>query len=185
MLKLFLLSGCRDARTREPLSSFEAQSNTSSQEFAQNNEVLAEEKGLRKEKGVGWLQRSRNAFMGAADAVRRAAAERLGQEEARRLETLAVSEEGTVWGGFGNGHLVKWDSEGTRQQWEPLAAVAVKCLLVVGSRLWVGYANGKIEVNCLSNLSEYLIFIYIFFFEVYDVFLFLTFDSIRECGNLT
>uniref|UniRef100_A0A7I4BC76 Inositol polyphosphate-related phosphatase domain-containing protein n=1 Tax=Physcomitrium patens TaxID=3218 RepID=A0A7I4BC76_PHYPA len=143
-----------DARTREPLSSFEAQSNTSSQEFAQNNEVLAEEKGLRKEKGVGWLQRSRNAFMGAADAVRRAAAERLGQEEARRLETLAVSEEGTVWGGFGNGHLVKWDSEGTRQQWEPLAAVAVKCLLVVGSRLWVGYANGKIEVLSRNLKSE-------------------------------
>lgn len=141
-----MFSVCRDARTREMVYSFEAQTNLPSPEFSQSTESLSEERMLRKEKSMGWLQRSRNAFMGAADAVRRAA-DRLGQEEARRLETLAVSEDGTVWGGFGNGQLVQWNSEGKSLREVLITPVTVKCLLAVGSRLWVGFTNGRIEVS--------------------------------------
>ncbi|KAG0573387.1 hypothetical protein KC19_VG174200 [Ceratodon purpureus] len=141
-----------DARTRETVYSFEAQTNLASPEFSVGAD-LPEEKLLRKEKSMGWLQRSRNALNCAADAVRRAA-DRLRQEEARRLETLAASEDGTVWGGFGNGHLVQWDSEGTRLGDPLVTSVTVKCLLTVGSRLWVGFTNGRIEVLSSSNRTS-------------------------------
>ncbi|KAG0597124.1 hypothetical protein M758_UG313100 [Ceratodon purpureus] len=141
-----------DARTREMVYSFEAQTNLASPEFSVGAD-LPEEKLLRKEKSMGWLQRSRNALNSAADAVRRAA-DRVGQEEARRLETLVASEDGTVWGGFGNGHLVQWDSEGTRLGDPLVTSVTVKCLLAIGSRLWVGFTNGRIEVLSSSNRTS-------------------------------
>lgn len=119
-----------------------------SQEFSQAVELSMEERIWKKEKSVGWLQRSRNAFMGAADAVRRAA-DRSGHgaEEAKRLEALVMSPDGTVWGGLGNGLLVQWDSGGNRLKELLSIPVAVKCLLAVGTRLWVGYANGRVEVR--------------------------------------
>ncbi len=84
--------------------------------------------------------------MGAADAVRRAT-DRSVQvlEDARRLQALVASPDGTVWGGLGNGLLVQWDAGGNRVNELLVAPVAVKCLLVVGSCLWVGYTNGKIQ----------------------------------------
>jgi len=109
--------------------------------------VLTEERAMKKEKSLGrWLHRSRNAFMGAADAVRRAT-DRSVQvlEDARRLQALVASPDGTVWGGLGNGLLVQWDAGGNRVNELPIVPVAVKCLLVVGSCLWVGYTNGKIQ----------------------------------------
>jgi hypothetical protein len=144
VLKLILFPGCRDARTREIVYSFEAQTNLAIPEVPVGAD-LSEEKMLRKEKNMGWLQRSRNALNSAADAVRRAA-DRLGQEEARRLEALAASEDGTVWGGFGNGLLVQWNYEGNRLREVLVTPVTVKSLLAVGSRLWVGFTNGRIEV---------------------------------------
>jgi hypothetical protein len=145
---------CRDARTRDMVrvigASIHSQPNPSNQDFSQGSEFLPEERTLRKEKSLGWLQRSRNAFIGAADAVRRVA-DRTGQalEEAKRLETLAVSGDGTVWGGLGNGVLVQWDGEGNRLQELPGATVAVKCLLAIGNHLWVGFANGKVEASVM------------------------------------
>ena len=126
--------------------SFEAQTNQPSPEFLQGTDSLSEEKLVKKEKSMGWLQRSRNTLNSAVDAVRRAA-DRLGQEDARRLETLAASEDGTVWGGFGSGQLLQWNSEGNRLREVLVTPVTVKCLLAVGSRLWVGFTNGRIEVN--------------------------------------
>lgn len=132
--------------------SFEAQTNMASPEFSPGTDFSSEEKSFRKEKSMGWLQRSRNALNSAADAVRRAA-DRLGQEDARRLETLAASDDGTVWGGFGNGQLVQWKSDGSRLREVLVTPVTVKSLLAVGSRLWVGFTNGRIEVNYSSLQS--------------------------------
>ncbi|CAM6081680.1 unnamed protein product [Calypogeia fissa] len=100
----------------------------------------------KKDKG-GWLQRSRNAVMGAADAVRRAATTvTQGFEEDRKLEALVAAADGTIWGGYGNGSLAQWDWEGYRMRDVLSRPVGVKSLCVVGNRLWVGYNDGKLNV---------------------------------------
>lgn len=99
----------------------------------------------KKDKG-GWLQRSRNAVIGAADAVRRAASgTSQGLEEGRKLEALVAAADGTVWGGYGNGVLVRWHSDGYKREVQ-LRSVGVRSLCMVGIRLWVGYSDGKLHV---------------------------------------
>lgn len=100
----------------------------------------------KKDKG-GWLQRSRIAVLGAADAVRRAASGvTQGFEEDRKLEALVAAADGTIWGGYGNGVLTQWDWAGNRIRDGPSRPVGVKSLCVVGNRLWVGYSDGKLNV---------------------------------------
>jgi hypothetical protein len=57
-----------------------------------------------------------------------------------------ASTDGTVWGAVGGATLVQWNQEGDRMQEVPVVAAPVKCLLVVGSRLWAGCTNGKVQV---------------------------------------
>ncbi|KAK1294145.1 Type I inositol 1,4,5-trisphosphate 5-phosphatase 13 [Acorus calamus] len=60
----------------------------------------------KKEKSQGpisFFQRSRNALMGAADAVRRVAAKGAFGDDYRRTEAMAISTDGIIWTGSANG----------------------------------------------------------------------------------
>lgn len=72
----------------------------------------------KKEKSQGssnFLQRSRNALLGAADAVRRVAAKSSGGDN-RRTEAVTMSVDGIIWSGCTNGSLYQWDGNGNRLQ---------------------------------------------------------------------
>ncbi|KAL2634417.1 hypothetical protein R1flu_005896 [Riccia fluitans] len=151
-----------DAKTRDLIRMFGGPSGqvdlTSVDAGLPGKEILSDEdlklgyaKVGKKEKG-GWLQRSRNAVMGAADAVRRAASGG-GQssDDGRRLEALVAAADGTMWGGYGSGLLVQWDWQGNRLYCAPSRNVVIRSLCAVGNRLWVGYADGKVQVLLCEN----------------------------------
>ena len=100
---------------------------------------------------VSFFQRSRNALMGAADAVRRAAVKSAFGDDNRRAEALTISADGMIWMGCANGYLVQWDGNGNRLQEFHYANSPVMCLCTFGSRLWAGYANGMIQVLDLEG----------------------------------
>ncbi|XP_074281301.1 type I inositol polyphosphate 5-phosphatase 12-like isoform X2 [Silene latifolia] len=106
----------------------------------------------KKEKSHGFLQRSRNALIGAADAVRRAAS-RGGafNEDSKKTEAMVLTPDGTVWSGCSNGLLVQWDSNGNRGQEFHHHPTAVLCFCTHGSRLWVGYASGVVQLLDLNG----------------------------------
>eukprot|EP00850_Spirogloea_muscicola_P011526 SM000072S21160 [mRNA] locus=s72:58403:64831:- [translate_table: standard] len=110
------------------------------------------EGGARKEPWGFW-QKSLGAVRRAATGESRAIGEdgggRLGWG---KLGALAAAPDGTVWGGFGRGFLVQWDRHGSRLlEAMPHSAVAIRSLCVVGTRVWVGYKDGKIiVVSCKS-----------------------------------
>lgn len=103
----------------------------------------------KKEKQQGsfnFFQRSRNAIIGAADAVRRAAAKGTFGDDNRKIEALVSMIDGTIWTGCSNGLLVQWDGSGNRIQEFHYYPSAVHCFCMTGSHLWVGYANGTVQV---------------------------------------
>jgi hypothetical protein len=64
----------------------------------------------RKEKArspVCFLQRSRNALLGAADAVRRVAVKAGFGDDTRRIEAFTMSADGMIWTGSANGSLAQ------------------------------------------------------------------------------
>ncbi|KAG6557250.1 hypothetical protein Mapa_001177 [Marchantia paleacea] len=153
-----------DARTRDFVRMFGGPTGqadlTSLDAGSPGKEILSDEdlkvgyaKVGKKEKG-GWLQRSRNAVMGAADAVRRAASGG-GQnaDDGRRLEALVAAADGTMWGGYGSGLLVQWDFQGYRLQEILHRNVVIRSMCPVGNRLWVGYADGKVQVLPPGNAA--------------------------------
>ncbi|XP_068639736.1 type I inositol polyphosphate 5-phosphatase 12-like isoform X1 [Aristolochia californica] len=103
----------------------------------------------KKEKSQGsmsFFQRSRNALMGAADAVRRVATKSAFGEDNRRTEALIVTMDGTIWTGCANGSVVQWDGNGNRIQEFHHHSYAVQCFCTHGTRLWVGYISGTIQI---------------------------------------
>ncbi|XP_074321189.1 type II inositol polyphosphate 5-phosphatase 15 [Silene latifolia] len=146
-----------DARTRELLKVF----NTDGQvengvDMSLMQDLTAEDEikmrfiaALKKEKpqaSFGFLQRSRNAILGAADAVRRAAVKGALGEDNRRTEAVVAAVDGTVWTGSTSGLLVQWDENGNRVQEFQYHSYAVLCLATYGSRIWVGYVSGTVQV---------------------------------------
>lgn len=108
----------------------------------------------KKEKSQGsfnFFQRSRNALMGAADAVRRVAVKGTFTEDNRRTEALAIAMDGTIWSGFTNGTLIQWDGNGGRIQEVQHHPSSVQCICAFGTRLWVGYVSGTIQVMDLEG----------------------------------
>lgn len=108
----------------------------------------------KKEKSHGsksFFQRSRNALMGAADAVRRAATKGVLGDDNRRTEALIASVDGTIWTGCGNGLIVQWDGHGNRLQEFHYHSSAVRCFCTFGTRLWVGYISGIIQILDLEG----------------------------------
>ncbi|KAG0465609.1 hypothetical protein HPP92_019773 [Vanilla planifolia] len=110
----------------------------------------------RKEKShtSSFLQRSRNALMGAADAVRRVAGKGAFGDDNKRTEAVAVSSDGVIWTGYTNGSLVQWDGNGSKLQEIQHHSASVTALCAFASRLWVGYANGTVQVFDLEGTFD-------------------------------
>ncbi|KAJ4914520.1 hypothetical protein Rs2_00070 [Raphanus sativus] len=103
---------------------------------------------FRKEKPHGFLQRSRNAIMGAAGAVRRVASRSAGAflEDTRKTEAIVLASDGTVWTGSMSGQIVQWDGNGNRLRDVNHHHRPVLCFCAFGDRIYVGYASGYIQV---------------------------------------
>lgn len=99
----------------------------------------------------GLLAQWKNLVLRAANRMQKVV------EQSQHLEAMVQSADGTIWGGFDNGLLVQWGGGGTRirELHLPPAGVAVKCLAAVGSRLWIGYASGTIQVIYIKYYKKH------------------------------
>ncbi|KAL4284146.1 hypothetical protein GQ457_16G024000 [Hibiscus cannabinus] len=151
-----------DARTKDLLKVFnidgQIENRVDVQSQDQQNAVEDEVKvkvvsGTKKEKSGGFLQRSRNAIMGAADAVRRVATRGAGAfaEDNKRTEALVLAPDGSIWSGCTNGLLVQWDGSGLRLQDVSHHPCAVQCFCVFGTRIYIGYVSGMVQVMDLEG----------------------------------
>ncbi|KAJ4702823.1 Type II inositol polyphosphate 5-phosphatase [Melia azedarach] len=158
----FLSFALWDARTRELLKVFNIDGQIENRvdasllpDYAMEDEVkLKIVTNLKKDKtqsSFGFFQRSRNAIMGAADAVRRVAAKGGFGDDNRRTEALTITIDEMIWSGSANGLLVQWDVNGNRLQEFQYHPYAVQCLCTFGSQIWVGYASGIVEVLDLEG----------------------------------
>ncbi|CAI0396986.1 unnamed protein product [Linum tenue] len=110
--------------------------------------------GNKKEKGQGFLQRSRNAIMGAADAVRRVATRgtNVFVDDSKKTEAIVMTADGMVWSGCTNGLIIQWDGNGNRvQDFNLLNGTAVQCFCTYGTRIYVGYVSGIIQMLDLEG----------------------------------
>ncbi|XP_039060549.1 type I inositol polyphosphate 5-phosphatase 12-like isoform X2 [Hibiscus syriacus] len=145
LLKVFNIDGQIENRVDIPLQD---------QQGAIEDEVKVKVvSGTKKEKSGGFLQRSRNAIMGAADAVRRVATRGAGAfaEDNKRTEALVLAPDGSIWSGCTNGLLVQWDGNGMRLQDVSHHPCAVQCFCVFGTRIYVGYVSGIVQVMDLEG----------------------------------
>jgi len=149
----------RDARTRELLKVFNSDGQMenrsdlpSMQDFPVD--LVSSSRKDRNQSSIGFFQRSRNAIMGAADAVRRVAAKGAFGDENRRTEALVVTIDGMIWTGYSSGLLVQWDGNGNRIQDFIYHPFAVQCFCTYGMQIWVGYVSGIVQV---LDLKGYLI----------------------------
>ena len=100
---------------------------------------------------VNFFQRSRNALMGAADAVRRVAAKAGFGDDTQRIEALVMSMDGMIWTGSANGSVAQWDGSGNRLQEFQHHSSSVQSIFNFGTRLWVGYMDGNIQLLDLDG----------------------------------
>ncbi|KAK7278295.1 hypothetical protein RJT34_23321 [Clitoria ternatea] len=145
-----------DARTRELLKVFNSDGQienrvdmSSIQDFSV--ELVSSSRKDKTQSSIGFFQRSRNAIMGAADAVRRVAAKGSFGDDNRRTEALVVTIDGMIWTGCTNGLLVQWDGNGNRIQDFLYHSFAVQCLCTYGMQIWVGYVSGTVQVLDLKG----------------------------------
>ncbi|PRQ41481.1 putative phosphoinositide 5-phosphatase transcription factor WD40-like family [Rosa chinensis] len=145
-----------DARTRELLKVFNTDGLNENRVDISSAQDLSVEfiSGAKKDKtqsSFGFFQRSRNALMGAADAVRRVAVKGAFGDDNRRTEALVIAVDTMIWTGCANGLLVQWDRNGNRMQEFHYHSSAVQCFCTFGLRIWVGYASGTVQVLDLDG----------------------------------
>ncbi|KAL6578201.1 hypothetical protein OROMI_010529 [Orobanche minor] len=150
-----------DARTRDLLKVFntEGQIDNRVDISSAQDQVVEDEMNIKfvskskKEKSQGFLQRSRNAIMGAADAVRRVATKGAGAfaEDGKRTEAIVLAADGMIWTGSSNGLLIQWDGSGNRLQDITYHPCGILCFCSYGSRIWVGYVSGMVQVLDLDG----------------------------------
>ncbi|XP_075486048.1 type II inositol polyphosphate 5-phosphatase 15-like [Primulina tabacum] len=145
-----------DACTRELLKVFniDGQIENMSPDALLEDEMKMKSLSGSKEKAqnsFNFFQRSRNAILGAADAVRRAAVKGSFGEDNRRTEALVSTVDGMVWTGCANGLLVQWDGNGNRLHEFQYHSYAVQCFCTIGERIWVGYISGTVQVLDLNG----------------------------------
>ncbi|XP_028807480.1 type II inositol polyphosphate 5-phosphatase 15 [Neltuma alba] len=145
-----------DARTREILKVFNTYGQIENRVDISSIQDFSVElvSGSRKDKAqssIGFFQRSRNAIMGAADAVRRAAAKGGFGDENRRTEAILVTIDGMIWTGCSSGLLLQWDGNGNCIQDFQHHSSAVQCFCTFGTRIWVGYVTGIVQVLDLKG----------------------------------
>ncbi|KAK4254788.1 hypothetical protein QN277_007884 [Acacia crassicarpa] len=148
LLKVFNIDGQMENRVdMPPVQQDQATEDETKVKFASTSS--------RKEKyqGTSFLQRSRNAIIGAADAVRRVATKGAGAfaEETKRIETIVQTSDGSIWSGCTNGLLVQWDANGSRVRDFNHHPCAVQCLCAIGTLIYVGYVSGMIQVLDLEG----------------------------------
>ncbi|KAJ4805284.1 Endonuclease/exonuclease/phosphatase family protein [Rhynchospora pubera] len=147
LLKVFGIDGQVEIRVEAPPSGHDSQSQPPAED-----EGKGKVSSSKKEKsGSTFLQRSRNAIMGAADAVRRVATKGTLVEDNRRIGAITVSMDGTIWSGFTNGTIARWDTYGARLQEIQHHFSSVQCFCPFGERLWVGYASGVVQLVDLEG----------------------------------
>ncbi|RDY05478.1 Type II inositol polyphosphate 5-phosphatase 15, partial [Mucuna pruriens] len=146
----------RDARTRELVKVFNSDGQvenrldlSSIQDFSV--ELVTSSRKDKTQSSIGFFQRSRNAIMGAADAVRRVAAKGGFGDDNRRTEALVVTIDGMIWTGCTSGLLVQWDGNGNRIQDFLYHSSAVQCFCTFGMQIWVGYVTGTVQVLDLKG----------------------------------
>lgn len=147
-----------DSRTRELLKAFNIDGQIENLSVAMDPtieeevrvKVLAGSKKEKSQNSISFFQRSRNALMGAADAVRRVAVRGAFGDD-RKTESLITTIDGNIWTGCTNGSLVQWDGNGNRLQDFQHHSCSVQCLFTFGLRIWVGYASGIIDVLDLNG----------------------------------
>ncbi|KAE8733384.1 Type II inositol 1,4,5-trisphosphate 5-phosphatase FRA3 [Hibiscus syriacus] len=155
-----------DARTRELLKVFNNDGQIENRadlslvpDFAMEDEmkIVASSKKEKTQSSFGFFQQSRNAIMGAADAVRRVAAKGF-LDDSRRIEALTITIDGMIWVGCANGLLIQWDGNGNRIQDIHPHPSAVLCLCSFGSKIWAGYASGIVHALDLdgNKLGEWV-----------------------------
>ncbi|PKA54860.1 Type I inositol 1,4,5-trisphosphate 5-phosphatase 12 [Apostasia shenzhenica] len=147
-----------DSRKRELLKVFNIDGQVENRvDIAEAQENHMEDdmktKLTKKEKpgSISFFQRSRNALMGAADAVRRVAQKGAFGEDNRKTEALAIAADGMIWTGCSNGSMVQWDGNGNRTSEVQHHSSAVTSLCAFGTHLWVGYMNGTVQVLDLEG----------------------------------
>ncbi|XP_022744557.1 type II inositol polyphosphate 5-phosphatase 15 isoform X2 [Durio zibethinus] len=151
-----------DARTRELLKVFNIDGQIENRadlslvpDFAMEDEIkmkiVTSSKKEKTQSSFGFFQQSRNAIMGAADAVRRVAAKGGFVDDSRRIEALTITIDGMIWVGCANGFLIQWDGNGNRIQDFQHLPSAVLCLCSFGSQIWAGYASGVVHVLDLEG----------------------------------
>ncbi|XP_058184253.1 type I inositol polyphosphate 5-phosphatase 12 isoform X2 [Rhododendron vialii] len=151
-----------DARTRELLKVYNLDGQAenrvdmpSVQDQAVEDEMNVKfvSKSKKEKSQNSFLQRSRNAIMGAADAVRRVATKGAGAfvDDNKKTEALVLTADGMIWSGCSNGILVQWDGNGNRLQDFHYHPYAVQSFCTLGSRIWVGYVSGMVMVLDLEG----------------------------------
>lgn len=151
-----------DARTRDLVKVFNVEGqieNRVDMSSIHDQAVVEDEMNVKfvskskKEKSQGFLQRSRNAIMGAADAVRRVATKGTGAfaEDNKKTEAIVLAADGFVWTGCSNGSLVQWDGNGTRLQDFIHHPCAVLSFCSYGSHIWIGYISGVVQLIDLEG----------------------------------
>lgn len=148
-----------DSRTRELLKAFNIDGQIENlsvpldptMEDESRMKAVAGSKKDKPQNSFSFFQRSRNALMGAADAVRRVAVRGAFGDDSRRTEAFITTIDGNIWTGCTNGSLVQWDGNGNRLEEFQYLSFPVQCLFTFGSRIWVGYASGTIHVLDLNG----------------------------------
>ncbi|GFP90093.1 type ii inositol 1 4 5-trisphosphate 5-phosphatase fra3 [Phtheirospermum japonicum] len=145
-----------DARTRELLKAFNIDGqieNTSLDSFTEDEMRMKYVSGQKEktQNSFNFFQRSRNVILGAADAVRRAAAKGAFGDDNRRTEALIATADGMIWIGCANGLLVQFDGSGNRLRDVQYHSSLVQSLCTIGSRIWVGYLSGTVQVLDLNG----------------------------------
>ncbi|CAF2123960.1 hypothetical protein BRARA_C02234 [Brassica rapa] len=142
LLKVFNTEGQTENRVEMPSGQDQPPEDETKVKIASNS---------KKDKPHGFLQRSRNAIMGAADAVRRVATRGGANEDAKRTEAIVLAGDGMVWTGCTNGLLVQWDGNGNRLQDFHHHQCAVLCFCTFGERIYIGYVSGHIQIIDLEG----------------------------------
>ncbi|KAI4310853.1 hypothetical protein MLD38_035800 [Melastoma candidum] len=116
-----------------------------------STEFLAGSKKDKAQSSFGFLQRSRDVIIGAADAVRRATLKGAFGDDGRRIEAITWTVDGKIWTGCASGQLIQWDCNGNRLQDFQYHSTAVQCFCAIGTRIWVGYSSGTVQVLDLEG----------------------------------
>ncbi|KAK7264836.1 hypothetical protein RJT34_32448 [Clitoria ternatea] len=150
LLKVFNIDG--QVENRVDMSSVQQQDQAAAVEDEMKVKFVSSSK-KEKSQGTSFLQRSRNAIMGAADAVRRVATKGAGAfvDDTKRTEALVQTGDGMIWSGCTNGLLVQWDGSGTRLQDFNRHPCSVQCFCTFGTRIYVGYVSGIIQLLDLEG----------------------------------